>query len=512
MLIWFVVLYLLVSIGIGLFAATRVHSAKDFAVAGRHLPLPVVTATVFATWFGAEAVFGVSATFVKDGLRGVVADPFGSSMCLIIAGFFFANKLYKLNILTLGDYFRMRYNRTVEVLTTLCIVASYLGWVSAQIKALGLVFNVVTNDGISQTAGMILGAAIVLTYTTFGGMLSVAILDFVQMGVIMGGMLFIAWLVSGLTGGVETVIQHASAAGKLDFFPPPDPWQWLSFLGAWITMMLGSIPQQDVFQRITSAKSQKIALWGSILGASIYFCFTFVPMFIAYSATLIDPTLFNGLLQTDSQLVLPTLVLQHTPVFAQAIFFGAVLSAIMSCSSATLLAPSVAFSENIVRGFYPHMGDHQFLRVMRAAIVVFAGIVLGFALYSNASIFKMVESAYKVTLAGAFVPLFFGAFWKRATTQGALAAIFGGLSSWLIVEALVGSTGSGGDYAYALANIGQLVPPQLIGLAVAMAGMIAGSLLPQWVGRATPLADIHAAIHHRAAAETHHAAEPTHHH
>ena len=69
MLIWFVVVYLLVSIAIGLYAATRVHNAKDFAVAGRSLPLPVVTATVFATWFGAEAVFGVSATFVKDGLR-----------------------------------------------------------------------------------------------------------------------------------------------------------------------------------------------------------------------------------------------------------------------------------------------------------------------------------------------------------------------------------------------------------------------------------------------------------
>lgn len=514
MLIWFVVLYLLVSIGIGLFAATRVHSAKDFAVAGRHLPLPVVTATVFATWFGAEAVFGVSATFVKDGLRGVVADPFGSSMCLIIAGVFFSRKLYKLNILTLGDYFRMRYNRTVEVLTTLCIVASYLGWVSAQIKALGLVFNVVTNDGISQTAGMILGAAIVLTYTTFGGMLSVAILDFVQMGVIMGGMLFIAWIISGPAGGVETVIQHASSAGKLDFFPPPDPWQWLTFLGAWLTMMLGSIPQQDVFQRITSAKSQKIALWGSFLGASIYFCFTFVPMFIAYSATLIDPDLFKGLLETDSQLVLPTLVLQHTPVFAQAIFFGAVLSAIMSCSSATLLAPSVAFSENIVRGFFPHMGDHEFLRVMRASIVVFAGIVLGFALYSNASIFKMVENAYKITLAGAFVPLFFGAFWKRATTQGALAAILGGLSSWILVEVLVslsGQASGGGDYAYALASAGQLVPPQLIGLGVSILGMLAGSLLPQWVGHPLPQQDIHEALRHRAAAETHHATEHQHH-
>src|SRR5512139_1350118 len=107
MLVWFVVLYLLFSVGIGLYAATRVHNTKDFAVAGRSLPLPVVTATVFATWFGAEAVLGISATFVKEGLRGVVADPFGSSLCLILAGLFFANKLYRMNLLTIGDYYRL---------------------------------------------------------------------------------------------------------------------------------------------------------------------------------------------------------------------------------------------------------------------------------------------------------------------------------------------------------------------------------------------------------------------
>jgi Na+/proline symporter len=494
MLLWFVVIYLLISIGIGLYAATRVHNAKDFAVAGRSLPLPVVTATVFATWFGAEAVFGVSATFVKDGLRGVVADPFGASMCLIIAGVFYGTKLYKLNVLTLGDFFRMRYNRTVEVLTTLCIVASYLGWVSAQIKALGLVFNVVTGGAISQTAGMILGAAIVLTYTTFGGMLSVAILDFVQMGVVMGGMLYIGSIVADMTGGVEVVISQASAAGKLDFFPEANAAQWLAFLGAWITMMLGSIPQQDVFQRVTSAKSAKIAIYASVLGGVLYFCFTFVPMFIAYAATLINPAQFNGLIATDPQLVLPTLVLQHTPVFAQAIFFGAVLSAIMSCSSATLLAPSVAFSENILRGYFPGIGDHAFLRLMRITIVCFACLVLVFALNTNTSIFKMVENAYKITLAGAFVPLFFGAYWQRATTQGALAAIFGGVCSWLLVEALVAES---------------LVPAQLIGLAVSITGMIAGSLLPQWVGRPTPK---NAHETHHAAAETHHVADQPHHH
>ena len=498
MLIWFVVIYLLASIAIGLYAATRVHNAKDFAVAGRSLPMPVVTATVFATWFGAEAVFGVSATFVKDGLSGVVADPFGASMCLIIAGIFYGTKLYKLNILTLGDFFRMRYNRPVEILTTLCIVVSYLGWVSAQIKALGLVFSVVTNGAISPSAGMILGAAIVLTYTTFGGMLSVAILDFVQMGVVMGGMLYIGYLISGMTGGVEVVVNHASAAGKLEFFPTGGAVQWLTFIGAWMTMMLGSIPQQDVFQRVTSARSARIAIIASVLGGVLYFCFTFVPMFIAYSATLIDPEKFNSLIQTDSQLVLPTLVLQHTPVFAQAIFFGAVLAAIMSCSSATLLAPSVAFSENILRAFFPRLTDRAFLRMMRITIVCFTGIVLVFALNTNASIFKMVENAYKVTLAGAFVPLFFGAYWSRATTQGALAAIIGGLASWLLVEFMLGEA--------------SLVPPQLIGLALSMIGMILGSLLPQWVGRPTPHEDIHHALHHRAAAETHHVTEHPHQH
>ena len=337
-----------------------------------------------------------------------------------------------------------------------------------------------------------------LTYTTFGGMLSVAILDFVQMGVIMGGMLFIAYYISGSTGGVMPVIEHAAAAGKFEFFPEADPWKWLTFVGAWVTMMLGSIPQQDVFQRITSAKTAKIAIWGSIIGGGTYFCFTFVPMFIAYSATVIDPDTYLAMIQTDYQRVLPTLVLAKTPLFAQVIFFGAVLAAIMSCSSATLLAPSVAFSENIIRGFFPGMGDHAFLRVMRFTIVCFACVVLGFALWSNASIFKMVENAYKVTLAGAFVPLFFGAFWQRGTTQGALCAIFGGILSWLLVELMVGEASP--------------VPPQLIGLGVSMLGMVLGSLLPQWVGRPTPQVDLHAELHHHAAAETHHIADHPHRH
>jgi len=140
-LLAFVLVYLLISISIGLYAATRVKNSTDYAVAGRSLPMPIVIATVFATWFGSETVLGIPARFAEQGLSGTVEDPFGASLCLIFVGLFFARKLYRMNLLTIGDYYKQRYNRTVEVIVSLCIVASYLGWVSAQITAMGLVFS-----------------------------------------------------------------------------------------------------------------------------------------------------------------------------------------------------------------------------------------------------------------------------------------------------------------------------------------------------------------------------------
>lgn len=471
MILGSVILYLLISVSIGLYAATRVQNSKDFAVAGRSLPLPVVTATVFATWFGAEAVLGISATFVKEGLRGVVADPFGSSMCLILAGLFFAPRLYRLNLLTVGDYYRIRYGRAVETLCTVAVVVSYVGWVAAQFKVLGLVLNVVTNGGVSQSVGIVTGAMIVLAYTTFGGMFSVAILDFVQISVIMGGLLYIASVVSGMAGGVGVVIDHAAAAGKLDFFPPPTFSGWIPFIGAWITMMLGSIPQQDVFQRITSAKNERTAVRGSLLGGTLYFLFCFVPMFLAYAATLIDPSKFGALLERDSQLVLPTLILEHTPMAAQILFFGAVLSAVMSCSSATLLAPSVALSENVIRPLCSRLNDSELLRLMRVVLVGFAGVVLTTALWSDASIYRLVVNTYKVTLVAAFVPLCAGLYWKRATTQGALCAIVAGVTTWIACELLQPAD--------------SIWPAQLLGFLMAGAGMIMGSLLPSRMSGST---------------------------
>ena len=468
MLLWFVITYWVISVGIGLWAASRVHTTKDFAIAGRHLPFYMVTATVFATWFGSETVLGIPATFLKEGLHGVVADPFGSSLCLILVGLFFAAPLYRMNLLTIGDFYKKRFGRKVEVLTTIAIVISYLGWVGAQITALGLVFNVVSAGEISKLAGMWIGSGTILIYTLFGGMWAVAITDLLQMIIICVGMLYIGGEVSSMVGGVGVVVEHAREAGKFSFWPEPDLKEIIAFAAAWMTMMFGSIPQQDVFQRVQSSKTIKIAVWGSVLGGSLYFVFAFVPMFLAYSATLIDPKMVTGLIDTDPQLILPNLVLKHAPLFAQVMFFGALLSAIKSCASATLLAPSVTFTENILKPMLNKITDHQLLRMMRIVTLIFTVLVTLYAINSKLSIFKMVENAYQITLVMAFVPLSCGVYWKRATNQGALLSIFLGLSVWLAVL-IVGPEDP-------------FIPAQFAGLIASALGMMVGSLLPTYFG------------------------------
>jgi solute:Na+ symporter, SSS family len=464
-LLTLVIAYLLITIGIGLVAAKRVKNSADFAIAGRHLPLAMIVTTTFATWFGSETVLGIPARFVNNGLNGVVEDPFGAGCCLIIVGVFFAGKLYRMTLLTISDYFRERYGRTVEVVCSLIIMLSYLGWVSAQVTALGLVFNLLSDGAISVSLGMVIGVVSILAYTLFGGMWSVAITDFIQMIILVVGLSVIAFFAADQAGGAEKVMNLATSHDMLHFLPKDNPKDVVFFIAAAITMMFGSIPQQDVFQRVMSANGVKAATWGPVIGGVCYILFAFVPMFLVVSAMLIMPERATALIAEDPQRVLPTLVIEQMPFIMQVLFFGALLSAIKSCASATLLAPSVTFTENIWRQFRPHQSDQQGLRAMRVTVLVFSALVLAYAIFMQGStIYDMVSGAYQVTLVGAFVPLTFGLYWHRATTQGAVFAIVLGLLGWGLFLA----TPAGDQF-----------PAQLAGLLASLAGMVMGSLGPQ---------------------------------
>ena len=476
MLLTLVIAYLLVTIAIGLYAAKRVKSSADFAIAGRKLPLAMIVTTTFATWFGSETVLGIPAKFVNSGLNGVVEDPFGAGTCLILVGIFFAGRLYRMNLMTISDYYRERFGRTVEVVCSLIIMLSYLGWVSAQVTALGLVFNVLSDGAISIPVGMVIGVVSILAYTLFGGMWSVAITDFIQMIILVVGLAILAVFAGNLAGGADKVVALAASKDLFKFWPEPSFKDMVFFFAAAITMMLGSIPQQDVFQRVMSANSESAATKGPVIGGVFYILFAFVPMFLVASALIIMPEQTAALLKEDPQKVLPTLVLTQMPFVMQVLFFGALLSAIKSTASATLLAPSVTFVENIWRQFQPHMGDRQELRTMRITVLVFSALVLLYAIrMQGTSIYEMVSGAYQVTLVGAFVPLVFGLYWSKATTQGAIFSIVLGLLTWVLFLA----TPAGGEF-----------PAQLAGILAALSGMLIGSLGPQAIKNS------HAA-HHR---------------
>lgn len=468
MLVTFIIAYLVVSMLIGLYAARRVHNTADYAIAGRHLPMTMIITTTFATWFGSEIVLGVPAQFIEGGLNAVVEDPFGAGMCLVLVGMFFAGKLYRMSLLTISDYYRKRYGRVIEVLCSLIIMLSYLGWVSAQVTALGLVFNLLSGGSISLVIGMCIGVVSILIYTMIGGMWSVAVTDFVQMIVLVVGLLVLAFYAGDMAGGAGRVIEFASSRDLFNFWPEPTLHDAIFFFAAAITMMLGSIPQQDVFQRVMSANTEEAATRGTIIGGSLYIMFAFVPMFLVASALIIMPETTAQLLADDPQKVLPALVMEKMPFAMQVLFFGALLSAIKSCASATLLAPSVTFTENIWRQFRPDATDRQTLLTMRISLLVFAMTVLTYSvMMEGTSIYELVSSAYQVPLVGAFVPLVFGLYWKRATTQGALCAVVLGIGVWLLFMVVPGWA--------------DVFPQQLAGLMGAITGMIGGSLAPQWV-------------------------------
>jgi len=466
-LLTLVIVYLLITIAIGLLAAKRVKNSADFAVAGRHLPLAMIVTTTFATWFGSETVLGIPAKFVNSGLNGVVEDPFGAGSCLILVGVFFAAKLYRMNLLTISDYYRERYGRTVEVVCSVIIMVSYLGWVSAQVTALGLVFNLLSAGSISVPVGMVIGVVSILAYTLFGGMWSVAVTDFMQMIILVVGLATIAVFAGQQAGGADKVLDLAISQDLFKFWPEPNFKDVVFFFAAAITMMLGSIPQQDVFQRVMSANSEHAATKGPIWGGVFYIFFAFVPMFLVVSAMIIMPEKALQLMQDDPQKVLPTLVMEHMPFAMQVLFFGALLSAIKSCASATLLAPSVTFTENIWRQFYPHSSDQQELKAMRVTVLLFSVLVLIYATaMQGSSIYEMVSGAYQVTLVGAFIPLVFGLYWPRATTQGAVFSIVAGLGVWLL---------------FTLTPAGAEFPAQLAGVVASLAGMLIGSHMPQGI-------------------------------
>jgi len=448
-----IIVYLAITVGIGIWSSRLVKNSGDFVLAGRSLPLFLSTSALFATWFGSETIFGASSVYLEEGLLGVIEDPFGGALCLILFGAFYLKPMYRMNVLTIGDVFGRIFGRKVELTASIFMVPAYFGYVAAQLVALSLVLGAVTDLSLLQ--GILIAAGVVVLYTFMGGMWAISITDFIQTTVIVIGLVWVAVMVAKQAGGFTAVIDQAPE-GSFRFIPEANPTAWLNYLGAWMILGLGSIPSQDIYQRVMSAKSQKVAVQSTYLAGIFYLSFGLLPLFIALGARVLYPELSLD----NNQMLLPRMILEHGGLPIQIVFFGALISAIMSTTSSGLLAPSAIISENIIKPYFgQNLSDRHFLWILRINVVLVAIIATIMASWKS-NIYDLVAGASILMLVSLFVPLTAGLYWKKASRGGAFLSIIAGMLTYLFMNFIPSD-----------------VAAHLFGLAGSILGMVIGSFL-----------------------------------
>jgi Na+/proline symporter len=334
------------------------------------------------------------------------------------------------------------------------MIVSFIGYAGAQIVALGLLTQTLLD--VDLQTGMYISTSIVVLYTFTGGMWAVSVTDFLQSILIVAGLVAAAFFITAKLGSIDIVF-NSIPEEKLQFLPNSTALDWTNWLASWMVLGLGSIASQDIFQRINSARSERAAFSSTLLGGALYLLFSMLPLYLVTAIHLINPELMKG----DLQLALPQLVLSTMPVWLQVLFFGSLMSAIMSTCSGALLAPASILSENIIR---PNLGkqlsDKDFLFLTRISVVV---ISLAALLLANGkqNIFELVGEASVIGLVTIFVPFVAALFWNYTNARGAMASMMAGTLVYIFFR-----------FVYTT-ELNPLIP----GLTAAIAGLLAGFTL-----------------------------------
>src|SRR5690606_30587761 len=226
-----------------------VASDSDYFLAGRSLGLGVASISIFATWFGSETCIGSAAAIYDGGLSGGRADPFGYTLCLLLSGLFFASVLWRANITTLGDLFRVRYSPSVEHLAAIIIIPTSLLWAAAQLRAFGQILA--SSSSLTVPMATTIATGLVIAYTVLGGLLADAITDVIQGAVILLGLIVLGILVVMHLGGIGGALAAIDPA-RLSFIPP-DGEGLLAQIETWSIPIFGSLVAQELLARTCSA-------------------------------------------------------------------------------------------------------------------------------------------------------------------------------------------------------------------------------------------------------------------
>lgn len=420
----FILIYLCITLAIGFWASKRIKTSGDFTLAGKSLSTPLVAVTLFATWFGSGSVMGNPAYFIRDGFSAYATLIISTVVCLIIVAFLFSNKLYKLNIVTVNDFFRIRYNKTIETTSSVLMVFTYPHWIAAQFVALAYLFNSIL--GVPINYGIFLGAGIVVFYTYIGGMWAVAYTDMVQSIMILVGLVILLVEILNQTEGISPIFADKPPEFFSLYPENGSIEEWSSYTALLLAFTAGAIPVQEIYQRVFSAKSQRAARHGLLLGGLLLTVVATVPLIIGLGGMYLNPHLITD---GNYQNVIPTLVNTMMGLPVQILFYGALISALLSTCSGALLAPASVIGENLIKPYAPGITDSRLLLFTRFSVVLVALIACYFA-FGDGDIVKLIEASLALILVCLFAPFTFGLFWKKSSAGGAWSAMAVGGLTW----------------------------------------------------------------------------------
>ncbi len=429
-----VAVYLIAMMIVGYIASRRVKGFIDYAVASRRLSLPLTFGTILATWFGTGVAMGGASMAYTDGFRGVIMDPIGAGLCIILFGLFFAKKLRSLGYLTISDYFRERYGRSMEFASAVIQVLAYIGWTATLLVTFGTIMSVFA--GVSYKEGLAIGTIITLAYTVMGGLWSVALTDFIQSILLMIGIVLIVPFAIKAVGGLHGVFVKTSWSDYSIL--PAKNWGYLGYIGAlgaayyissWLVQGMGSLSCQDLVQRALAAKNEDVARKASLAAGLAYVTIGLIPAFVGVLARFILPSL------TNPDECLPRIALQLLPTWGFALFSVGMLAALMSSADSAMLIPAVMVAQNIVP-FFKEVGDKTKLVIGRMLVPITVAVALVIAL-SAPRIYFLMNLSWELILMVQGLPFILGFYWRRANEKGAIASIIANMIVWMTLTIML---------------------------------------------------------------------------
>ena len=418
-----VIVYMLFMLWIGWYSSKRISTNTDFMVAGRRLGPFLMAGTLAATEIGGGSSLGV----VQQGMQN---HGLSSAWYIITMGIafviltFLAPKFRAATVKTVPEYFRRRYGKSSGVITAIIMLIPLIGLTEGQFVASATILS--TMLGIGYKPAIIIVAVIVTAYSVMGGLWSVTITDFVQVFMIVIGMIIAIPFALRTAGGWDSVVANVPAE-TFNMFKGYSPMAVVSLVVMYVaTFTVG----QEAVSRYYAARDGKAARQGSILAAIINFVYAFVPAILGIiTLALINMGIFNEgeFADVGARYALPVLAVRTMPALICGLLFAGIISATMSSSDSDLLGAGSIFANDIYRAVLkPDADNKEVMRVTRITMVVVSLIAMAAALFNPASLIAILTFAFTLRAAGTFFPYVLGHYWKGGSLAGTIASVISG--------------------------------------------------------------------------------------